>query len=181
MQDRQLLVDAVEKKTDPIYLQSRSEIVDFYRDTYAGQKTDSKGRTTYEWKAKLAEALSGTSDRKSRAYKSASRQFQMDKRTGQERYLGKQTGASKERYQAVGKTLDPVGRKLKNGQITITMNGTVAGRKGAARQRSVTVTLKGPSAQAFVDNPTYDPLWDEYGVPEMGEDGAYEMQVYSVG
>ncbi len=180
MQDKQLLIDAVAKKTDPIYLQSRAEIVDYYRDTYTGAKTDSKGRTTYEWKAKLAEALSGTSDRKSRAYKSASRQFQMDKRTGQERYLGKQTAASKERYESVGKSLGPTGRKLKDGQITITMNGTVAGRKGTQRQRSVTVTLKGPAAQAFVDDPTYDPLWDEYGVPELGEDGSYAMDISSV-
>jgi hypothetical protein len=167
-----MLQGAIDSKTDPVFMASRAAVTDYYQDTYGTN-----------WKSHAAAAIAGTTDKSSRAYKSASRQFQMDKRTGQERYKSERvTADTRARYESVGKTLPPVGRKLQGDSITITVTGTQKAGKGkGTRERTINVTLKGANAQDFINNPSYGDVWEEYGVDaDLFDDGDYAIDVSSV-
>ena len=127
----------------------------------------------------------GTTDKSSRAYKSASRQFQFDKRTGQERYKSERvTAATRERYETIGKQLPPSSYNPK-GDITITVKGTQSGgTRGGTRDRSFTATFSGSDAYGFVNNPNFRDIYRAMGYPEHVidklEEGDYEIDVSSV-
>ena len=172
MDREEMLQAAIERKTDPIFMQSRSAVISYYQDAYGAA-----------WKSHAAAAIAGTTDKKSRAYKSASRQFQMDKRTGQERYKSERvTPATKEKYQALGQELPPIGRSLRKNSITLTVKGDQkAGKRGGTRERTITVTFSGSEGQDFITSPTFRAIWRAYGVDEeLFEEGDYAIDVSSV-
>src|SRR6266702_1952676 len=143
MMDREKLQEAVDKKWEPIYATSRGDVIEYFQETYGAN-----------WKSHAAAARAGTTDKKSRAYKSASRQFQMDNRTGQERYKGeKLTKATRAKYAEIGKTLPPIGKKLTGDRLTLTVTGNQYDKKGS-RDRQWTATFKGANAYAFANDPS---------------------------
>jgi hypothetical protein len=169
-QDIDMLKAAVDSKFVDVYAKSRGDVVEYYKEAYGSQ-----------WKSHLSMALSGTSDKSSRAYKSASRQFQFDKRKGKERYLGeKQTTATKARYEQAGKQIPPIKRKLPGDKLTVTVTGKqydYSKRPG----RSISVTFTGPDAYSFAYSPNYRDIWTEYKVdPDNFEEGSGELEVTSV-
>ncbi len=182
------LLDAARSKANPVHLKTRSEVVEYFRETYPGR--DKKGNEA--WKPRAAEALAGPADKKSTAYKSAMRQFQFDKRTGQERYKSaKVAPQTKARYEAVGEKLPPDHYTPKGDSVTITIQARQkAGPRGGYREREFTATFKGPDAYKFVNNPTVRYILENQGnYPEdliemlagegEGDEGDYYLDVYS--
>lgn len=169
----EMLQRAIIAKTDPVYMQSRSAVIGYYQDTYGAA-----------WKSHAAAAIAGTTDKKSRSYKSASRQFQMNKQTGQERYKSeKMTAATREKYQALGQKLPPIGRKLRDNSITFHIKGDQqpGPRGGLTRKREFDVSFSGAAAQDFITSPSFEALWEAYGVnPELFEAGEYALNVTDV-
>lgn len=166
------LQQAINDKTDPVFLEKRSAIVDHYQDTYGAN-----------WKTHIVNDILRLDPTAKKA--SIQRQFQYDSRTGQERYKGeKVTASTRERYESLGKELPPVGRKLQGDSITITVKGEQAlGEKhgGGTRDREIEVTLTGANAQEFINNPDYRSIWDEYGVdPDLFDKGDYAIAISSV-
>jgi hypothetical protein len=148
---------AVALASIPVFMSSKSELMSYYHDHYGKH-----------WKSQIASDLSGTPDKKSRAYQSAIRNFQGDR-------LAKE-GRDKTRWQALGEKLPPMSLKPKDNQITITIQGTQQGRN-----RIIKVTLSGPQAYAFVNHPNYSDVYEAYGVDgDLFEDGEYAIEVSSV-
>lgn len=163
---------AIDSKVDYHHITDRAGVIDHFKDRYGTN-----------WKSHAASHIAGTSDKSSRAYKSASRQFQKNTKTGVERYLGKESKATREKYAAIGKTLPPMSRTPKDGKITIIVSGTQANSRGRGGRspRVIEVNFSGPDAQAFVDNPSFPAIWEQYEVnSEMFEDGTYAIDVSSV-
>jgi hypothetical protein len=163
------LQHAIEGVSRPVYLSNKADIVEYLKDTY-GKKWTSVG----------AELRSGTSDTKSREYKSAQRSFQ-----GGREHSTPRTAADKESWSKIGRQLPSVSRELKPGKdsITITVQGDQKnGKRGGTRPRTIEVTFSGPSAHDFINNPNFPDIWDEYfdGGSEVMEDGDYEVEVTGV-
>lgn len=154
------LSERVQGVYEPVYMTSRSAVLDYYQDTYGTS-----------WKSHAAAAISGTTDKKSRAYKSASRQFQMNTKTGQERYKGeKVTSATRAKYEAIGKTLPPIGKRPPK-KIKVTFVGRVKVSEGRKKKNGqqrgdgwanakFSVTLQGSDVLA----PTFDAVFSDYFV-----------------
>jgi len=151
VKDDALVKAAHEKYHATQFMTTKSELVDFYKDTYGAKA----------WTSHAAMDLAGTSDKKSKEYKSAIRNFQGDRIT---------KGETAPRWQTVGQNLPPI----RESNITLTVTG-----KQGNRTRSFTTTLTGPAADAFVDDPDYQDLFDTY-VPEFGDDGSSHLDVTGV-
>jgi hypothetical protein len=148
---------AVESATTPVFMSSKHELMNYYQDQYGKN-----------WKSHIASDLSGSPDKKSRAYQSAIRNFQGDR-------LAKE-GRDKARWQALGEKLPPVSRMLAGNSITVTVSGTQQGRN-----RTIRATLSGSQAYSFVNDPNYNEIYEAYGVDgDMFEGGEYALQVRSV-
>ncbi|SRR6266568_1338828 len=165
------LNEAVESKTEAAYLSNRIDIAESYQDKYG-----------LNWRKHIVDDILRVNPELKRA--SVQRQFQHDKRTGQDRYLGagRMSGSTKSIYESLGKTLPSTGRKLKGDSITVTVQGKQSmGTRGGTRDRTITVTFKGANAQKFINDPSYRDIWSEFGVePDLFEDGDYAIDVYSV-
>jgi len=178
MSKQDMLRDAVNAKTTPVFMSSKADVIDYYRDTYKGQRTDKKGNVTYEWKTKLVNDLIGVAKNKkgedlSRA--NISRRFQAGRESTNA------TAKGKGEYETIGKKLPPTGRTLKGDEITINIRGTQTDKRQHTRPRDISITLSGNAAKAFVMNPTFDALWDAFGVDleDITSDG-YEFVISSV-
>jgi len=152
----------LQEQIDNAYLSSRGDVLEHYRDEYG---TD--------WKSHAAADLAGTSDKSSRAYKSAMRQFQMDKRTGQERYKGERvSAATKEKYKALGKTLPPKGKTA-----TVTFSGYVYySRK--AYPKNFTRDLDEEQTQQLLEG-NFWPVFEAYEI-NMGDIEGIEVDSIDV-
>jgi len=159
----QLLREAALSASNPGYtLTTKAEVIDLYKDKY-GIKT---------WNSHLASDIAGTSDKKSKAYKSAIRNFQGDR-------LDKAGKGVK--WAEIGSKLSAPLRTPKSETLTITIKGTQLTSRKTFRDRQITVTLKGDAAKNFVNNPTYADIYEEYGVDDgLFDDGDYELGVASV-
>jgi hypothetical protein len=159
MDKQDMLQNFVDSKKE--HLSSKQEIIAHFRAEH-GDK----------YRPYAAAAIAGTSDKKSREYRSAIRDFQ-GKREGQAGKPG--------RYEAIGQKLPPV---FKSDKITVTVKGTQArdkGDGGGTRSKSITATFEGQKAKDFVANPNYDEIYDDYEVdPDTFNDGDYELEVNSV-
>lgn len=161
----EMLQRAVDAKTDPVFLTSKSEIWEYYLD----RNKEDRSKAASE----AARALSGESSGK--AYRNARRNFE-----------GSRTSPKKgdtPKWREFGKQLPPVSRSPKGGEITITVKGKQAlGKRGEPRDRKITVTLRGPDAYKFANEPDFRDIWDAYGggVDDLFEDGDYEIDVYAV-
>jgi hypothetical protein len=160
--DNNLFRAAIERQTTPTYVRSKADIIEHYRDTY-GEK---------DWKSHLASDLAGTTDKKSKEYKSAIRHFQGDR-------LEKAAGRSAApRFEAVGKQLPPVSVTPKDGTLTFTVGGSQSDPYGGHRNRTINHSMTGTTAYDFANNPNWQDFWEDYDVDaDMMEDGEYEFSV----
>lgn len=169
MIDKEPLQRAIDKATVPVYPSS-------FADVSAGlrEKFGARG-----WTSQLAQAISGTSDKKSHEYKAALRNVQRyEKGTHNP---DRARASIKDAIAQAGKSLDPIRRELPAGAgLTITVNFTAPEDKGhAKREREFTVTLDATTAGQFVAAPDYDFLFDEWfdgGSEAYGDDGDYEAE-----
>lgn len=145
-----MLQKVADKHTVYTYLSGFGEIREAFVDKFNGN--------TRKANAALASALSprqsGVPAKKDLPYQAALRNVQRyDKGTIKNPGKGYDT-----RLKEVGKTLPPVGKKAA-GDIHITVTGTQD-----KRERTIKVTLKGPAAYRFVNNPSYREIWEAYDV-----------------
>jgi len=162
---------AVEGAKVPVHVPgTKAEVIDFYRDKYKG--------TSKKWTVEAAKEIAGTADKKSTAYKSAIRQFQGDRLRSEPK-----TAADKAKWADIGKRIEPISYKLRNNSITVVVQGQQDrdGHKAGKRNRAVRVTFTGADAYAFVSNPTYEAIWEEYDYNfDEDEDGEYSLSVTGV-
>ena len=148
------LKNRVEARTyEPVYMTGKSDIIEYYKDKY-GQKN---------WTQHAATALAGTSDKKSKEYSRAIRQFQ-----GKRLEQSGKTLAPK--FASVGKSLPPIGKKPPKNGIKIKFQGHY---KISARwhktSKPIEVTLRGTD----VLDPTFYGMFDEY-LKDVGGGGQVE-------
>ncbi len=153
---RDYFSNAVNELSIPV--RTQREFMQHFKDTY-GEKN---------WKREATAYIAGTRDSKSTAYKSAARNFQggRDVRPG----IGRETA----KWRDLGKEFP---RQIRKGDsITIHFEGKQKGNRGKKdRDRSWDVTLTGEKAREWVNNPSFDVLWDEIGI-ELGiEDEAGDI------
>jgi hypothetical protein len=139
MMDRDKLQAAVDSKWVPVYASNYSQVKDALQDKH-GQRG---------WIGALAQQLSGSEKRSGKEYLAARRSIERYE-TGQFKSMKKYSPEMAK----VGKSLPPIGKALPNNQINITVNGKQYDGKGE-RERSFTVTFKGPDAYGFASSPTY--------------------------
>lgn len=165
--DESKLVGKVHEKATPVFLTSKSDIAEHYREQYGSKK----------WTSEAAKALSGTSDKNSKEYKAAIRQFQGSRLQQAGKILAP-------RFEQVGQHLPPSGYIPKDNQITVTVTGNQADGKGGSRERSFTVKLTGSDAHDFVNKPTLRTMLRAMGYPDrvidLIEDGTYELSISGV-
>jgi hypothetical protein len=147
------------------HLTNRSEIVEYYRDTYGSG-----------WKSKLVDALVDLTGSK-RA--SVAREFQYDKRLGMERYKsGKITKATREKYEKLGQKLPPVkvpkDLKGKSAKISIKALLWISAK---SFPKDMDVTLGPETTARLLSNVEFDPIIDEYGIEP---DNVEELDLLSV-
>lgn len=166
MMDESKLISKVHEKSNPVFMKSKSEIIDYYRDTYGKN-----------WTSKAAEKLSGTTDKRSHEYKAAIRQFQ-GSRINQ---AGPQLAP---KFESVGKQLPPSSYTPKGNMISVTVSGSQADGKGGSRSRSFSTTLTGSDAYAFVNKPSFREFFKSLGYPDhvidLLESGEYALEVSTV-
>ena len=181
MTREEMLQAAIIAKTDPRYMTSKAQIIEYYRDTYPGQKKDKRGEITYEWKTRIVSDLQGIAKNKqgedmSRA--SIARRFQSGRESG-----APTTAKARAEYAAVGQKLPPIGRQLRGDSITFHIQGDQlpGPRGGLPRKREFDVSFTGAAAQDFITSPSFPAMWEAYGVnPELFEAGEYALEVTDV-
>lgn len=162
-----MLQSAVDRHTQPIHMAHYEQLKDYYKDKYGARG----------WTGAMAQALTGSEKRSGKEYLAARRSIERHE-TGQYGKFGKGYSA---KIPEVGKQLPPIGKDVPGGQLTLTVKGTQGDGKGGTRERTITVTFKGPSAYSFANDPSYTDIWGEYGVDEgLFEDGDYAIDIYSV-
>lgn len=140
--DYETLRDVIDDKA---YMRGRAEIAEYYQDKY-GQN----------WKSHIVNDLHNLNPNAKRA--SIAREFQYDARKGQERYKSERmTGATKERYQALGKTLPPRGK-----QATVHFTGYVY-YSGKAYPKEFTRELSEDQTRDMLDG-NFSPMMEAYGL-----------------
>lgn len=155
----------VEEHSTPNHFKSKAEIVEYFRDKY-GTK----------WTPHAAMFISQTTDKKSKAYGAAIRDFQ-GKRLDKPGLPG--------RYEEIGKRLPPISRTPK-GDITVTVKGKqdiyVKGKYAGQRDKKITVTFTGADAYNFVNNPSLAMIYDAYmsGGADLFERGDYAIYAISI-
>lgn len=156
---------AVEAASTPNFINNKADYIEHFKDLH-GTK----------WTGKAAAHLAGTTDTKSKEYRAAIRQFQGDR-------LAKSPtkGAVKEHYKQAGEKLPPVSRSPKGGEVTLHIKGNQKTGKGGTRERNITVKMRGDEAYTWVNNPTWETMWDygDYGYA-FDEDGEYALTDVSI-
>jgi hypothetical protein len=147
MSREDMLANVVRNASEPVFMNSKSQLVEYYKDQYGKN-----------WTGHIASALAGTSDKKSKEYKSAIRHFQGDRLAKE----GKKSGGM---WKSLGEKLPPVGLKPKDGSISV----TVRGNQGT-RSRVVHATFRGADAQAFINKPSYwQVYYQSYGDADLAD------------
>lgn len=145
------LQDAVNAKTEPIFMRTKSEIWEYYLDKNSGDKRKAA--------SEAGRALYDAFPEKYSSYKNARRNF--EERGGQ--MVGAKAGDTA-KWHAMGEKLPEIGRKPIGNELKITVEGSQYEKRGE-RTREFTVTFKGPDAQAFVNDPSYWAFFYQYGYP----------------
>lgn len=163
------LTRAAHGAATPVYMTTYSEQREYYKDKY-GQRG---------YIGAMASAYAGTTDKKSLEYKAARRSIERIEK-GQYKGFGK-TSQYRAKVPEVGKQLPPTSYTPKQSEIKVKVTGKQSDGHGGTRDRTVEVSLSGPSAYAFVNSPQYTDVWDAYGVDEdLFESGDYELEVETV-
>lgn len=166
-EDMNKLQAAVNAKTDPVYLATYDQLRDYYKDNFRSD----------QWIGAMAQAVSGSDKRSGKEYKAARRSIERHE-SGQ--YKGfKPVYVSG--FQAAGMKLDPISRNPKGGMVSITVHGNQYDNVPSHKGRNINATFGGSEAYAFANNPSYEAIWNAYGVhPEYFEEGSGEMEIVSV-
>lgn len=130
-----MLRNALGGYTEPVYLSTKQGIIDTFKQEYGDRG----------WKRELASHIAGTRDSSSREYRSAIRNFQ-----GQRLY----EKGSKAKWEAVGKTLPPVGTKPAGklpSQVIIRGYQSRGGYRGSPRDRTFKIPLTSGQARDFIE------------------------------
>lgn len=140
------------------HLSGRGEIIEYYKDTYGFEKI----RGVPSWQKHLVDKLVAQTG-KSR--NTVSREFQMDKRTGQERY--KSANPSKptqEKYKELGKSLPPIRVPKKvTGTPIVRFDGAVWYSE-TDYDKEFEVALSPDQLSALMEAPSLDPIFEAYGI-----------------
>lgn len=172
--EQERLERAVHNAHTPIFRESKADIIEHYKDTY--------GRN---WTSKIAAAVSGTSDTKSKEYKAAIRQFQ----AGRDEKAPRQKGIL-DKFKNLGKSLPPIGKRPPKNGFKVTFQGKVKiseGRKDKkGRQRgdgwaraNFSIDITGNNAIQFAHNPTYGQVFTDY-FTNFQDMPVTDFQVYSI-
>jgi hypothetical protein len=165
--DGQELRDAIEAKTDAVYMSSYEELKDYYQDKHGAR----------HWIGAFAQALSGspTRSRGDKAYSRARRTIERHE-SGQYKKFGKDVA---QKFEQIGKSLPPVRREIPGGKLELTLRA-----KQGNRERSWTVTFSGSDAYSFMENPSYRAFFEAANYPDyvidMFEDGDYMLSEEAV-
>lgn len=169
---QRLLEQAVAKHLQPVYMSSKADLIDYYRDKYPGRGANG-------WKQHIIHDLAAVTGVKP---KSLEKRFDEQRRGNPERRNAGQ-------YADLGKQLPPVGQKLKENSFTITVKATQVvgyknGRPTGERERSIPATFIGADALYFAQNPDYQDFFAYAGYPpdviEMFFAGDYELDIFQV-
>ncbi|SRR6266516_7676671 len=153
---------AVERVSTPVYLSTKGEVIDYYKDKYGEKK----------WTHAIASDLYGTvKNRKGEdvSIKNIQRRFQAER-------LAKE-GRSSQQYKQLGEKLPSTGRKPTQDSVNFTVTGNFPNGRGGTRKRTIgtqeKITLSGQELYNFVNNPSLEPLWHEYFGEEFDIEGEY--------
>lgn len=157
----------------PVYMTGRAEIVEYYQDKYGAK----------DWRSHIIADFQAQGDTRKRG--SIAREFQVGS-SGKERYKSAAKGAAKERYEKLGKTLDPIGRTPKQDSIKFVVTGKQKSSHPGGRERDrelgtgkQDIKISGQDLQDWIDNPSWDELYDAYGW-DFDVDGDGDYSLYDV-
>ncbi len=163
------LENALNAATHPIYMDTSSQVIDYYKDKYGESG----------WTRKIAEQIQPYTRNRAgtgpMTLPNIMRNFQ-----------GGRTPSRQIDFKTLGQELPPVRRELKPGQtsITITVRGDMhQGPKDydTTEPITATATFSGNDAIQFINNPSYEDIYDDYGLDgDLHTDGDYEIAVASV-
>jgi hypothetical protein len=143
---------AIDQVTEPYteYMSTWDEIKDYYQDNYAEHK----------WIGALVGDLTGRTPADGRTYYSDRRRI--------ERWNDGTTRpgkVSKEALADLGKRLPPKRRGVPPGGININIRGTFyVSKRDGRRYRDIAVHMDELQAFDFVNDPSYEAIFEEYGV-----------------
>ncbi len=137
---------------------SRGEIVEHYQDTFGAS-----------WRSHIVDDLVKQTGM---SRSNVAREFQYDKRSGQERYKGTRVSAgTAAKYQKLGLTLPAKGKRIPPGGFTVTVKGKVdpspkkkKGGRSQPRERDFEYHFSGVDAVEFANNPSLEQFFESYGV-----------------
>lgn len=156
-----LLRQAIDNATDPVFPTTREEVIRAYQEQFGN-----------DWRKHIANDIAQVSGIKP---ESALRRF---RKRGSS--VTKPSKKSQQEFAQIGRKMPAIGRRPKGDTITV----TVAGRQKGRGARRITATFAGSDAQKFVDNPSYLDIWEQYGFTdedaESFEDGDYMLDVITV-
>src|SRR6266496_1135032 len=168
MEDR--FKSAVEAASTPVYVSGYTDVREAYRAKY-GEKT---------WIGKYIDALglrtSGVKAKDDKPYLAARRSIERA-----EKGVNKSSSyASTKEANKAGEKLPPISRAPK-GDVTLHIKGNQKTGKGGTRERNITVKMSGDEAYTWVNNPTWETMWDygDYGYA-FDEDGEYALTEVSI-
>lgn len=159
---------AVEAASTPNYIGTKSEVIDYYKDTH-GDK----------WRRAIAHDLHGSIKNKkgeNMSVANIARRFE-----GGRELKAAKTKDVKGQFKQLGEKLPPVSRSPKGGEVTLHIKGNQKTGKGGTRERNITVKMRGDEAYTWVNNPTWETMWDygDYGYA-FDEDGEYALTDVSI-
>ena len=149
MKDERLIA-ALDRAAPGVHMGTWSEIKDYYQDQHAAHR----------WIGALTTELTGLTPADKRAYSSARRRI--------ERWAdgtNKPGKASQTALVELGKRLPPKSRQLPPDGLTFHIAGTFyVSKRDGRRHRDIEVHMDELRALQFVENPSYEAIFEEYGV-----------------
>jgi hypothetical protein len=146
------LQSEIEQVTEPYteYMSTWEEIKDYYQDQHSEHK----------WIGAMVHDLTGHTPADGRAYATDRRRI--------ERWADGTTRpgkVSKAALADLGRKLPPKSRGVPPGGITITIKATFyVSKKDGRRYRDITVHMDEMQSYEWVNNPSYEAVFEEYGV-----------------
>lgn len=144
-------LDAAIGDATNVYMSTKSEIVDYFRTEHPKN-----------WREEFTNAMQAITGQ---SRNTVSRQVQgnrADKAPKQKAVI--------ENYKKLGSELPPKGRKLPPGGITVKVKGKFnpspkrKAKGGQEREREIDVTFTGSAGEMFINDPSLEAFFEEYGV-----------------
>lgn len=135
---------AVQSASVPVFMSSKADIIEHYKDTYGAKN----------WTSEIAKALSGTTDKKSKEYKAAIRQFQ----GGREH---KESRKSADKFRDLGRTLPPIGKRKPRKGYRFHVSGYVLISETWVKV-NFSRDITGAAAAKLSVDPSFDEIWQAY-------------------